>query len=174
MIEWAFNIVLSFLLAAVFVVGWILNNKLKQLRSDQKNIILLLDSVTTAAADARRSLEQLQDAMSNAEGVILPRLEQAEKIADELSIMIESADNIANRLEKSATTSLHKSKKMEEPFQSRLIQAAQNSANSHYRHGENDEGRGSDLDIEETVQNITTKSGGDSLTERLRMLSNLR
>jgi hypothetical protein len=94
--------VLCLLLGAALFGGWRLHGKLKALRSGEAELKVLISQLNAAAERAQASVVQLRAAAHETDDVMGERLRRGRALADELQIMNESGEYLANRLERVA------------------------------------------------------------------------
>ncbi|PCJ71788.1 MAG: hypothetical protein COA62_04260 [Rhodobiaceae bacterium] len=88
----------AILLAATIFYCAMLDRRLKALRSGQDGFKAIIDQLNTATARAEMSIGQLKQASGEAGSGIIEQHEKARAVADELSVMIASGNNLADRL----------------------------------------------------------------------------
>ena len=98
-----FGLIIEMVVAALLVVTivfcFVLDRRLRALRSGQdglKQVISALDSATHRAQDSISNLARLGEA---ADSNLKETISEARRLSDELGLMIESANRIADRLE---------------------------------------------------------------------------
>lgn len=99
MIAWIIDGVMLVLLALVLVSTLTLNSRLKSLRDSRREFEAMVGQFDAASRRADTGLKALQQAAGKSGDELQARLEKARILRDELSIMIESADSLARRLE---------------------------------------------------------------------------
>ncbi|QCI80299.1 hypothetical protein E6W36_14615 [Hankyongella ginsenosidimutans] len=91
------------LLIAAIVVGIRLDRRLDVLRSGRAEMAALIKALNAACERADLSVAQLRAAVKEGEDTLNQPLGSARALRDELSIMIESGDRLASRLEQAAS-----------------------------------------------------------------------
>ena len=88
----------AILLAATIFYCAMLDRRLKALRSGQDGFKATIDQLNTATARAEISIGQLKQVSGDAGSGISEQHEKARAVIDELSVMIASGNNLADRL----------------------------------------------------------------------------
>lgn len=88
----------AILLAATIFYCAMLDRRLKALRSGQDGFKAIIDQLNTATARAEMSIGQLKQASGEMGSGVTEQHEKARVVADELSVMIASGNNLADRL----------------------------------------------------------------------------
>jgi len=88
----------AILLAATIFYCAMLDRRLKALRSGQDGFKATIDQLNTVTARAEMSIGQLKQASGEAGAGISEQHEKARAVIDELSVMIASGNNLADRL----------------------------------------------------------------------------
>lgn len=91
------------LLAMTVVYCFILDRRLRQLRSGQDGMKEVISGLNSATERAQGSVAQLKIAGDAAGGELREAVTKARALSDELSVMIEAGNNIADRLAGGAT-----------------------------------------------------------------------
>jgi len=94
---------LALLLIAAIVVCVMVYKRLGTIRAGQAELKTLVDQLNTAAVEAQRSVAGLKVAAEEIEGRLKLEEQKAAAIADELSLMTEAGNNLADRIEKGLT-----------------------------------------------------------------------
>ncbi|TNE66487.1 MAG: hypothetical protein EP335_03410 [Alphaproteobacteria bacterium] len=95
--------ILAFLLLGVIVVSTIVYRRLGTIKAGQAELRDLVDSLNTAVLDAQRSVSNLKHAAVEIEGRLQVQTQKASAIADELGMITEAGNNLADRIEKGLT-----------------------------------------------------------------------
>ncbi len=95
----------AILLVMTVVYCFILDRRLRQLRSGQDGLKELIGGLNSATERAQGSVAQLKIAGDAAGGDLRDVVTKARALSDELSVMIEAGNNIADRLAGGATKS---------------------------------------------------------------------
>lgn len=82
-----------------------LSSSLAVFRAGREDMSRLIKDLSTHIDKAHAAIEDLQDSARRSGHDLQKDLKEAKEIADELDIMIESGNNLANRLEKASRTS---------------------------------------------------------------------
>lgn len=91
------------LLITAIIVGIRLDRRLDVLRSGRAEMAALIKALNIACERAELSVAQLRAAVKEGEDSLNQPLGNARALRDELSIMIESGDRLASRLEQAAS-----------------------------------------------------------------------
>jgi len=91
--------VLAMLLAATLVYCAKLEKGLRQLREDQETLNATVRSLNAGIVAAQTSLAALKSAAKEAGEALGAKVPSARALADELSMLVTSADRIASRIE---------------------------------------------------------------------------
>ncbi len=102
MTGWVIDGVMVVLLALVLVSTLMLNSRLKYLRDSRRDFEAMVKQFDEASKRADAGIKALQQAASKSGEGLQDQLNRARTLRDELSIMIESADSLARRLESAA------------------------------------------------------------------------
>ncbi len=86
------------LLCATIFYCALLDRRLKALRSGQDGFKEIIDQLNTATARAEMSIGQLKQASTNVGSGLVDQLGKARAATDELSVMVASGNNLAERL----------------------------------------------------------------------------
>ncbi len=98
MITWIFDAALCVALIGAMVVGVQLWRKIDVFKSSQGDLRELIQQLNAASEQARASIHQLRATLKEADSKLGDRLDKARALSDELSIITESGDRLANRL----------------------------------------------------------------------------
>lgn len=96
------DILLGLALAGAIVVGIRLERRLDALRAGRGEMAALIKALNLACERAELGVNQLRAAATEGEAVLARPLAQARALGDELGIMTETADRLAQRLERAA------------------------------------------------------------------------
>jgi len=94
---------LALLLVGAIVICGLVYRRLGTIREGQSELKALVDQLSGAASDAQRSVEVMKSAADEIEIRLKSESQKASGIADELSLMNEAGNNLANRIEKGLT-----------------------------------------------------------------------
>jgi len=94
---------LALLLIGAIVVCSLVYRRLGTIRAGQSELKALVDQLSGAASDAQRGVEVLKTAADEIEARLKMESQKASVIADELSLMTEAGNNLADRIEKGLT-----------------------------------------------------------------------
>jgi Domain of unknown function (DUF6468) len=95
--------VLALLLVAVIVVCTIVYRRLGTIKAGQAELKTLVNQLNSAAMVAQRSVEALKASAQDVAGQLTLESQKASAILDELSLMTEAGNNLADRIEKGLT-----------------------------------------------------------------------
>jgi hypothetical protein len=101
--EMIVDAVLAVLLIAAIIASTIVYRRLGTIREGQSELRALVDSLNTAVVDAQRSVGNLRQAALEAEERLEARVKKATVIADELGMITEAGNNLADRIERGLT-----------------------------------------------------------------------
>lgn len=91
--------VLLVLLIAAILIGIRVQRRLSEVRRAQDELADLVDQLDRATEKARTAVGQLREAGAEARTILTGEMGKARALADELSLIVEAGDNLANRLE---------------------------------------------------------------------------
>ena len=91
-------VVIALLLAAI-PSFYMLSRRLKAMKDGQDGLKQLVEGLNFATEQARRSVSDLKLAAAQAGQELESQLNIARKMADELALIVDAGDNLANRLE---------------------------------------------------------------------------
>lgn len=94
---------LALLLVGAIVVCGLVYRRLGTIREGQSELKALVDQLSGAASDAQRGVEVLKSAADEIESRLQHESQKASVIADELALMSEAGNNLADRIEKGLT-----------------------------------------------------------------------
>ena len=97
------ELILESLVAVLLLVTvaycYVLNGRLANLRNSQDEMKQLLDDFAVAMAKAETSVSELRQASGEIGADLQERVVDARSLSDELKVMVQSGDDLANRLE---------------------------------------------------------------------------
>lgn len=96
--------VLSLLLVAAIVACVLVYKRLGTIKAGQAELKTLVDQLNSAAVEAQRSVAGLKVSADEIEGRLKLEGKKASAIADELSLMTEAGNNLADRIEQGLTS----------------------------------------------------------------------
>ena len=99
----ALDIVVAVLLAVTVVYCWRLNQRLTTLRQGREELARLVTTLTQATQRAENSIHVLKAAAQETNATLDAKVKTAEALRDELSLITETGNNLANRLENRLT-----------------------------------------------------------------------
>ncbi len=91
--------VLLLLLSVAIGSFFVLNRRISALRSAQSEMASLIGKLTRATEQAQNSIFALKAAAAEAEDGLKSSIAGAKSLSDELAMITEAGDNLANRLE---------------------------------------------------------------------------
>lgn len=91
--------VIALLLGVTIYYCYLVNKKLSALRSGKDELKQVIEGLTLATDNAQTSIEQLKNAGRDVIGNLDLRVTDGRALGDELSLMIEAGNNLADRLE---------------------------------------------------------------------------
>ncbi len=95
--------VLAILLIAVIVVSSVVYRRLSTIREGQEQLRQLVDSLNNAVVDAQRSVGNIRQAALDADEKLGSQIKRAKSMAEELSMITEAGNNLADRIEQGLT-----------------------------------------------------------------------
>jgi hypothetical protein len=102
MLSWVIDGIMLVLLALVLLSTMTLSSRLKVLRDSRRDFEAIVKQFDEASKRADAGIKALQAAAGKSGEALQGQLERARSLRDELSMMIESADSMAKRLETAA------------------------------------------------------------------------
>ena len=96
--------VLALLLIAVIVVCNIVYKRLKTIREGQEELKELMDSLNRSVAIAQKSVADVRSGSEEVEARIGKQVKSAQKLVDELTLINEAGNNLADRIERGITS----------------------------------------------------------------------
>lgn len=124
------EIALEALLAATLCYCIILERRLAQVRKGQEGLGRTIGELNMAIAGAGASLRALKSAAGEAAGTLDQRLKRAHLHIDELSVLTESAERIAERIERGVAAAPHSVPLADIPLPSRSVMSRLDAARS--------------------------------------------
>ena len=109
-LELIIDIVLALLLGGVIISAWILNKRLDIVRMGQTEMADLVQQLNVATSNAQNSVAHLKNAGLDAQENITTKIKMARALADELTLITEAGDSLANRIEENLTRSAQSAK----------------------------------------------------------------
>jgi hypothetical protein len=100
----AVELVLSGLLAATLLYCIVLERRLAAVRKGQNGLKKMIGELNSAIAGAAASLRALKTVAADAAGTLDERLRRARGLADELSLLTNSGERIAQRFDRTVAT----------------------------------------------------------------------
>jgi len=95
--------VLAFLLLAVIIACFIVYRRLGTIREGQAELRILVDQLNNAVVEAQRSVANLKQSAAEVEGRLQVETRKASSLADELGLITEAGNNLADRIERGLT-----------------------------------------------------------------------
>lgn len=95
--------ILAILLIAVIAVCLLVSRRLGTIRSGQAELRALVDQLNTAVAEAQRSVVGLKSSADEVAGKLQLEQKKASAIMDELTMITEAGNNLADRIERGLT-----------------------------------------------------------------------
>lgn len=95
--------ILAVLLIAVIVVCLIVSRRLSTIRSGQAELRALVDQLNAAVVDAQRSVVGLKSSANEVSEKLQTERQKASAIIDELAMITEAGNNLADRIERGLT-----------------------------------------------------------------------
>lgn len=95
--------VLAFLLIAVILTCFIVYRRLGTIREGQAELRILVDQLNNAVVEAQRSVANLKQSAAEVEGRLQIETRKASSLADELGLITEAGNNLADRIERGLT-----------------------------------------------------------------------
>ena len=100
-LSFAINICVALLLCVTIIYCYRLDRRLSALRSGQDGLKDVIAGLDRATERAQYSLAELKNTGVASENVLQAAITHAESLADELRLMVQSADRVADRLAQS-------------------------------------------------------------------------
>lgn len=98
------DIILALLLAGAIVACFVVYRRLNTIRQGQDELKLLVDQLNKAAVEAQRSVAGLKASADEVEQRLSAERQKAGILADELAMITEAGNNLADRIEKGLTS----------------------------------------------------------------------
>lgn len=95
--------VLALLLLAAIVVCFFVYRRLGTIKEGQAELRLLVDQLNNAVVEAQRSVANLKQSAAEVEGRLQVETKRASSLADELGLITEAGNNLADRIERGLT-----------------------------------------------------------------------
>ncbi|MBR1945042.1 MAG: hypothetical protein IJ846_01950 [Alphaproteobacteria bacterium] len=99
-IELLINIVVICLLVPTIIFAVILNKRLEVLRNSRADLGRLIEAFNDATTRAEAGIPKLKQAADSAGSLLRDQIQKAQTLRDDMTFMIERADAVAQRLEK--------------------------------------------------------------------------
>lgn len=93
------DLLIAGLLCATIVFCWRLNRRLAALRKGREELRGLIQSLNEATSRAEAGIQQLKDSAKDAGEALKGDIKSARTLRDELSLITETGNNLADRLE---------------------------------------------------------------------------
>lgn len=97
------NGVLAVLLVVATVACVMVYRRLETIRKSQSEMAHLVSGLNNAVLDAQRSIAELKHVAAQSEAELKVSIDKARKISDELSLISEAGNNLADRIERNLT-----------------------------------------------------------------------
>lgn len=94
---------LALLLITVIIVCTFVYRRLGTIKEGQAELRLLVDQLNHAVVEAQRSVANLKQSASEVEGRLQVETRKASVLADELGLITEAGNNLADRIERGLT-----------------------------------------------------------------------
>jgi len=101
MLGWIMDIVLCLMLLAALTGGYVLNRRLVALRNERSHMEAMIRTLTQTVTQAESSVHALKAAADEVEASLRERVSKGRALADELVIITQAGEDLANRLEAS-------------------------------------------------------------------------
>lgn len=101
--ELVVDIILAVLLIGAIGASWMVNKRLTIIREGQAELKTLVDDLNRVVGSAEASVAMLRQAAEEAEDKLKGETRRGRAMAEELSMIVEAGDNLANRLESRLT-----------------------------------------------------------------------
>ena len=129
-IELLINIVVICLLVPTIIFAVILNKRLEVLRNSHADLGRLIEAFNDATTRAEAGIPKLKQAADSAGSLLRDQIQKAQTLRDDMAFMIERADAIAQRLEKTINTAPKTSSTGAETFYHQSTDGAVSAATS--------------------------------------------
>jgi len=98
-----FDVIIMAALVATIIFAFRLSKQFDQMQADRKAFDLLISSLNVAASRAEAAVKALKDAAQQGGDQLQEKINAARTLSDELEIMVQAGDNMADRLQNAAT-----------------------------------------------------------------------
>ena len=98
------DVILALLLVGAIVACFIVYRRLNTIRQGQDELKVLVDQLNNAAVEAQRSVAGLKASADEIEQRLSAERQKAGILADELAMITEAGNNLADRIEKGLTS----------------------------------------------------------------------
>ena len=98
---------LALLLISVIVVCFFVYRRLGTIKEGQAELRVLVDQLNNAVVEAQRSVANLKQSAAEVEGRLQIQTTKASALADELGLITEAGNNLADRIERGLTGTGH-------------------------------------------------------------------
>lgn len=95
--------VLALLLVLAIVSCWVVYARLGTIREGQAELKMLTDRLNNAVVDAQRGIANLKHSAQEMEGKLGGEIRKARALSDELKLITEAGNNLADRIERGLT-----------------------------------------------------------------------
>lgn len=99
MLGWIMDVVLCLMLLAALTGGFILNRRLVALRNERSHMEAMIRTLTNTVTQTEGSVRALKDTAAEVEESLRERVSKARALADELVIITQAGEDLAQRLE---------------------------------------------------------------------------
>lgn len=99
-LELMFDVLILLLLPCAIFMGWKLHQRLEILRSGQAEMAQMIAQLQDVTAGAQKGISDLRQAAEDADDLLRSRVSKARALADELALITEAGDNLADRLDR--------------------------------------------------------------------------
>ena len=94
-----FDIIMLFAFGITMWRAIVLSRQFEKIQADRKAFELLIQALNLAAAKAEGAIRSLKDAAIESGGALQDKVNKARGLSDELEIMVQAGDNLAERLQ---------------------------------------------------------------------------
>lgn len=98
--ELAVNLILLVLLGLAVGGGYVLNRRLGIMRDGQQQMAQLIEQLNVATTNTKASVDGMRKVGEEANNTLAREIGRARALADELALITEAGDSLADRLEK--------------------------------------------------------------------------
>lgn len=102
-VELIANAIVAVLLVVMIGYSFLLNKRLDGLRRDHQEMSRLIAALNSASERAQQSVQQLRAMGQEAEHALKMEVAKARALADELSLITEAGNNLADRIDEGLT-----------------------------------------------------------------------